>query len=78
MNNAEINKMSIGNWTREKDRKCFIIDALKTFYLQLYGVGCMLKDNSDSKKGNQLSPLHGLLFAISSNESFICPIPHTG
>ena len=32
----------------------------------------MVKDNSDSKRGNLLSPLHGLLFLISSKECFIC------
>ena len=36
-------------------------DALKTFYLWLYGVGHMVKDHSDSEKGNPLSP-HGPSF----------------
>ena len=36
-------------------------DALSTFYLRLYGVRHMVKDNSDSEKGNPLLP-HGLLF----------------
>ena len=52
-----------------------------TFYLRLYGVRHMVKDHSDSKRGNLLPP-HGLLFPISSNGSFICTIPdriaHTG
>ena len=52
-------------------------DALKTFYLRLYGVIYMVKDHSDSEKGNPLPP-HGLLFQISSKGSFICIIPHTG
>ena len=34
--------------------------TLNTFCLQLYGIGHMVKDNSDSKRGN----LHGLLFPI--------------
>ena len=38
----------------------------------------MVKDYSDSKRGNLLPPLHGLLFPISSKESFICNIPQTG
>ena len=29
----------------------------------------MVKDHSDSKKGNLLPSIHGLLFSISSNES---------
>ena len=40
-------------------------DTLNTFYLCLYGVRHMVKDHSDSEKGNPLLP-HGLLFPISS------------
>ena len=29
-------------------------DALNTFYLQLYGVGHMVKDHSDSKRGSHM------------------------
>ena len=46
-------------------------------YLRLYGVGHMVKDHSNSERGNLLPP-HGLLFLISSKGSFICTIPHTG
>ena len=52
-------------------------DTLNTFYLQLYGVRHMVKDHSDSEKGNPMLP-HGLLFPISSMGSFICIIPQTG
>ena len=52
-------------------------DALNTFYLQLYGVRHMVKDHSDSEKGNPLPP-NGLLFLISSKGSFICTNPQTG
>ena len=52
-------------------------DALNTFYLRLYGVGHMVKDHSDSERGNPLSP-HRLLFPISSKGSFICTILQTG
>ena len=31
-------------------------DALNTFYLRLYGVGHMVKDHSDSERGNTLPP----------------------
>ena len=47
------------------------------FISQLYGVGHMVKDYSDSVRGNLLPPLHGLLFSISSKSSFICTIPQT-
>ena len=52
-------------------------DALITFYLRLYRVGHMVKDHSDSERGNQL-PSHGLLFPINNKGSFICTIPQTG
>ena len=47
------------------------------FYLRLYGVGHMVKDHSDSERGNPLPP-HRLLFPISSKGSFICIILQTG
>ena len=49
-------------------------NALNTFYLRLYGVRHMVKDHSDSDKGNLLTP-HGLLFPIISKDYFICIIP---
>ena len=49
-------------------------DALNTFYLRLYGIRHMVKDHSDSEKGNPLLP-HRLLFTINSKGSFICTIP---
>ena len=52
-------------------------DALNTFSSRLYGVRHMVKDHSDSEKGNPLLP-HRLLFPISSKGSFICTIPQTG
>ena len=57
-------------------RNVLFNDALNTFYLRLYGVGHMVKDHSDSERGNPLPP-HGLLFPISSKGSFICTIPQT-
>ena len=53
-------------------------DALNTFYLRLYGVRYMVKDHSDNERGNPLLPIHGLLFSICSNGSFICTVPQTG
>ena len=38
--------------------------TLNTFYLLLYCVGHMVKDHSDSERGNPLPPLHGLLVLI--------------
>ena len=53
-----------------KEGNVLFNDTLNTFYLQLYGVGHMLKDNSDSERGNSLPP-HELPFPISSKDSFI-------
>ena len=62
-----------------KERKGNVLfnDALNTFYLRLYGIRHMVKDHSDSERGNPLPP-HGLLFLINSKGSFICTIPQTG
>ena len=60
-----------------KEGNVLFNDALNTFYLRLYGVRHMVKNHSDSERGNSLSP-HRLLFPISSKGSFICIIPQTG
>ena len=59
-----------------KEGTVLLNKSLNTFYLRLYGIGHMVKDHSDSEKGNQLP--HGLLFLINSKGSFICSIPQTG
>ena len=60
---------------KEGRKEMFLFnDALNTFYLRLYGVRHMVKDHSDSERGNPLLP-HGLLFPINSKGSFICTIP---
>ena len=60
-----------------KEGNVLFNDTLNTFYLQLYGVRHMVKDHSDSEKGNPLLP-HRLLLSINSKGSFICTIPQTG
>ena len=60
-----------------KEGNILFKDALNTFYLQLYGVKHMVKDHSDSEKGNSVLP-HRLLFPINSKGSFICTIPQRG
>ena len=59
-----------------KEGNVLFNNTLNTFYLRLYGVGHMVKDHSDSERGNPLPP-HGLLFPINSKGSFICTIPQT-
>ena len=78
-------KRSIGPTDEENDRtqpderkgNVLFNDALNTFYLQLYDIGHMVKDHSDSERGNPLLP-YRVLFLISSKGSFICIIPQTG
>ena len=41
---------------RERERNVLFNDALNTFYLRLYGVRHMVKDHSDSEKGNPVPP----------------------
>ena len=53
------------------------VQDMDMFYLQLYGIRYMVKDHSDSERGNLLPP-HGPIFPISSMGSFICIIPQTG
>ena len=60
-----------------KEGKVLFNNALNTFYLRLYGVRHMVKDHSDSERGNPLPP-HRLLFPISIKGSFICIILQTG
>ena len=62
---------------RERERNVLFNNALNTFYLWLYGVRHMVKDHSDSEKGNPLPP-HRLLLSINSKGSFIWTIPQTG
>ena len=50
-------------------------DALSTFYLRLYGVRLMVKDDSNSEKGNPLPP-HVLIFPIIIKGSFILYMHH--
>ena len=65
-----------GSRVEERERNVLFNDTLNTFYLWLYGVRHMVKDHSDSEKGNPLPP-HRLLLSINSKGSFICTIPQT-
>ena len=61
----------------QRERNVLFNDALNTFYLRLYVLRHMVKDHSDSEKGNPLLP-HRLLLSINSKGSFICTIPQRG
>ena len=63
-----------------KEGNVLFNDELNTFYLWLYGVGNMVKDHSDSERGNPLPP-HGLLFymhhptdRIAHTTAFVTPV----
>ena len=60
----------------KKEGNVLFSDAFNTFYLRLYGVRHMVKDHSDSERGNLLPP-QGLLFLIRCKGSFIKIIPQT-
>ena len=68
------------DWEK-KPTKFDIVSGKEMFYLTTHSThfiyGYMVKDHSDSEKGNLLPP-HRLLFPISSKGSFICTIPQTG
>ena len=53
-----------------KEGNVLFNDALNTFYLRLYGVKHMVKDHSDSEKGNPLPP-HRVLFPINSKVMYM-------
>ena len=48
-----------------KEGNVLFNDALNTVYLRLYGVRHMVKDHSDSEKGNPLPP-HTILFRLTA------------
>ena len=56
----------------EERKEMFYLTTHSTYFIY----GYMVKDHSDSEKGNLLPP-HWLLFLISKG-SFICIIPQTG
>ena len=55
---------NVGFFYRKEGRKCFISHLI----LLLYSVGHVVKDHSDSKRGNPLLSLHGLLFLFSNTD----------
>ena len=51
---------------------CYLTTLSTNFILRFYGVGHMVKDHSDSERGNSLPP-HGLLFPINIKDSLYAP-----
>ena len=57
-------KLQVKGRKKKKEGNVLFNDALNTFYLRLYGIRHMVKDNIDRERGNPLPPLNGLLFPI--------------
>ena len=55
----------------------FYLTTHSTHFIYGYMASDMVKDHSDSEKGNLLPP-HRLLLSINSKGYFICTIPQTG
>ena len=62
---------------QEREREMFYLTTHSTHFINGYMASDMVKDHSDSEKGNPLLP-HRLLLSINSKGSFICTIPQTG
>ena len=59
----------------EGRKEMFYLTTHSTHFIYGYMASALLiKDHTDSERGNPLPP-HGLLFPISSKGSFICTIP---
>ena len=58
---SEVINVNSNLFEERKEGNVFVNDALNTFYLLLYDVRYMVKDHSDSERGNPLPP-QGLLF----------------
>ena len=54
---------AIAQW---KEGNVSFNDPFNTFYLWLYDIGHMVKDHSDSERGNPLKLFHGLYCLIRS------------
>ena len=63
--NNKITTLAINVHQGRKEGNVLFNDTLNTFYLRLYGFKHMVKDHSDSERGNPLLP-HGLLFRLAA------------
>ena len=66
-----LNEMQTYTYLRKEGNVLFN-DALNTFYLRVYGVRNMVKDNSDNERGNPLPP-HRLLFRVTARVLLYAP-----
>ena len=66
----------VGHYGKGKKEMFYLTKHSTHFIYGYMASDIMVKDHSDSERGNPLPP-HGLLFPISSKGSFICIIPQT-
>ena len=76
-NKVEFKLLITGVKRRRKKKEMFYLTMHSTHFIYGYMASDMVKDDSDSKRGNPLPPQR-LLFPISCKGSFICIIPQTG
>ena len=77
-NNHKTGCVGGGGGIKEGSKEIFYLTTHSIHFIYGYMVSyIMVKDHSDSERGNQLPP-YGLFFPISSKGSFICIIPQTG
>ena len=69
----------VRHMVKEGRKEMFYLTTHSTYFIYGYVASdiIMVKDHSDSEKGNPLPP-HRLLLSINSKGSFICTIPQTG
>ena len=67
----------VPNMFHQREREMFYLMTHLTHFIYGSMASDMVKDHSDSEKGNPLPP-HRLLLSINSKGSFICIIPQTG
>ena len=65
--------------TEQRRKELFYLTTHSTHFIYGYMASdiIMVKNHSDSERGNPIPP-HGLLFPISSKGSIICTIPQVG
>ena len=71
-------QITVNMFMKTQTRKeMFYLTTHSKHFIYGYMASDMVKDHSDSEKGNPLPP-HRLLLSINSKGSFICTIPQTG
>ena len=64
--------LPVQKWEAHTRKEGYVLfnNTLNTFYLQLFGLGHILKDHSDSERRSLLPPLYGLN-SLSNSKGFV-------